>query len=327
METNTQDVTVNEITQEQKKGKCFVMMPFDKWHESYYETIYKRAIEESGFEAIKADDFYKPSEIMADIWTSIQSSDVLIADLTGKNPNVFYELGLAHAAAKPVILISSNTEEIPFDLRAIRHFFYDKNNPNWGKDLCDSIKRALENSRSLQSIPQLFRVNGGVNTLFSTSLSLAINDCFQGIDKIDTLRISAHSTSAIYNLISSHLDRIMVDKCYIRLRYLSDEENKKEQEIINNNVKYWKILQERNRIKELHIWGYSQKPTEYQIIINNDIIIAGIYYDDNSPSGIGYQNTIYTGGDGKNKNLINTFIKRFDSSISDNKKDKLHKYV
>jgi len=45
---------------------------------------------------------------------------VLLADLTGKNPNVFYELGLAHALAKPVILIAETLDDIPFDLRALR---------------------------------------------------------------------------------------------------------------------------------------------------------------------------------------------------------------
>ena len=62
---------------------------------------------------------------------------------------MFYELGLAHALEKPVILVSSNQEDVPFDLRHIRTIFYDLNDPFWGEKLidkiADNIRSALEN--------------------------------------------------------------------------------------------------------------------------------------------------------------------------------------
>ena len=70
-----------------------------------------------------------------DIWDYTQRAKILLADLTGKNANVFYELGLAHAAGKPVILVTGSIDDVPFDLRALRVIEYDKNAPDWGKVL------------------------------------------------------------------------------------------------------------------------------------------------------------------------------------------------
>jgi hypothetical protein len=69
----------------------------------------------------------------------IRAATVLIAEMTTKNPNVFYELGLAHALQKPVVLVSSNEAEIPFDLHHTRVIYYDVNDPFWGKKLMDKV--------------------------------------------------------------------------------------------------------------------------------------------------------------------------------------------
>ena len=60
---------------------------------------------------------------------------MLVAELTSRNPNVLYELGLAHALKKPVVLISSNEHDIPFDVRHIRVIYYNMNDPFWGSKL------------------------------------------------------------------------------------------------------------------------------------------------------------------------------------------------
>lgn len=100
--------------------QCFVLMPFGGWLDDYYETIYTPAINAAGLEPHRADDLFRPSTIVNDIWAYTKRAKLLLADLSGKNPNVFYELGLAHALAKPVILVAESMEEIPFDLRALR---------------------------------------------------------------------------------------------------------------------------------------------------------------------------------------------------------------
>src|SRR5688500_9412198 len=110
---------------------CFTIMPFGGWFDTYYTDIYVPAILEAGLTPHRADDLYRPSAIVHDIWDYTKQSRIVLADLTGKNPNVFYELGLAHALAKPAILVAQSMDDIPFDLRALRIILYDKNAPDW----------------------------------------------------------------------------------------------------------------------------------------------------------------------------------------------------
>jgi hypothetical protein len=112
---------------------CFVMQPFAGPLGEYYDTIYKPAIEQVGMQSLRADaEIFGPRKIMEQIWRGIRSAKVLVAELTTKNSNVFYELGLAHALEKPVVLVSSNQEDVPFDLRHIRVILYDQSDPFWG---------------------------------------------------------------------------------------------------------------------------------------------------------------------------------------------------
>lgn len=128
---------------EENNPKCFVIMPFGGWFDKYYFEIFVPAIESAGFIAKRADDLYRPGHIVNDIWTYTKEAKVIIADLTSKNPNVFYELGLAHAITKPTVLLTASMEDIPFDLRSLRVIEYDKNLPNWGEILREKIKKAL----------------------------------------------------------------------------------------------------------------------------------------------------------------------------------------
>jgi hypothetical protein len=119
---------------------CFVMMPFASPIGDYFEKIYVPAIEKAGMKPIRADDeIFKTGKIIDQIWAGINNARVLVAELTGKNPNVYYELGLAHALDKPVVLVCSNEHEVPFDLRHIRVIYYDVSDPFWGQKLVDKV--------------------------------------------------------------------------------------------------------------------------------------------------------------------------------------------
>ena len=140
----TEPVVVETINdQPLDKPKCFIIMPFGGWFDKYYFEIYVPAIEEAGFEAKRADDLYRPGNIVNDIWKYTKEATVVLADLTNKNANVFYELGLAHAITKPAVLITASMEDVPFDLRSLRVIEYDKNSPKWGEILQEKIKNAL----------------------------------------------------------------------------------------------------------------------------------------------------------------------------------------
>lgn len=140
---------------------CFVMMPFAAPLGGYYESVYKPAIDKAGLRPVRADaEIFGAGKIMDQIWSGIRGAKVLVAELTTRNPNVFYELGLAHALEKPVVLVSSNEGDVPFDLQHIRVIYYDMNDPFWGQKLiskvAENILSAIENPEEavLRSKPQ-----------------------------------------------------------------------------------------------------------------------------------------------------------------------------
>ncbi len=143
-----------------KPGKtCFVMMPFKSPFDVYYTSIYKPAIKDSKLVPVRADDLFRPSAIVSDLWQMIQDAEVILAELTTKNANVFYELGLSHAVGKPVILVSETMDDVPFDLQQLRVLLYDKDDPNWGDklkaDITSSINETLVSP--VEAVPSIFR--------------------------------------------------------------------------------------------------------------------------------------------------------------------------
>ena len=114
---------------------CFVIMPFSAEYDLVYHQLIKPAAETSGLKVLRADDIYSPGVITEQIRAAIHQSRICIADVSGKNPNVLYEVGIAHTLDKTTILLSKSVEQIPFDLRAFRVVLYDM----------EKIKRAREN--------------------------------------------------------------------------------------------------------------------------------------------------------------------------------------
>jgi hypothetical protein len=125
-------------------GSCFTIMPFGGHFDSYYSKIYCQAIRNCNLEPRRVDDLFRSSSIVRDIWDLTKKAKVILADLTGKNPNVLYELGLAHAITKPAILVAQSLDDIPFDLKDLRIILYDKNEHNWGQRLKVKIENALK---------------------------------------------------------------------------------------------------------------------------------------------------------------------------------------
>src|SRR6266508_2628980 len=124
----------------QQGDSCFVMMPFADPVGGYYKIIYEPAIQKAGLNVVRADDeIFSTGTIMDQIWSGIHAAKVLVAELTGRNPNVFYELGLAHALQKPVVLVSSNEADVPFDVQHIRVIYYNVFDPFWGDKLISKI--------------------------------------------------------------------------------------------------------------------------------------------------------------------------------------------
>lgn len=123
--------------------KVFVMIPFQKEFLITYEKAIVPSLEELGCKVNKADDLHTVNHIIADIYKQIVEADFLVADTTGRNPNVFYEIGYAHGQNKSVILLAQRAEDIPFDLRSIRHIIYNPNSINVLKEELQLVGKYL----------------------------------------------------------------------------------------------------------------------------------------------------------------------------------------
>lgn len=124
--------------------EIFVLMPFSEDLQVIYENYIKRAADRCNRSIARADDFFNANPILSDIWNAINTASVIIADYTGKNPNVFYEIGIAHTLGKRVIPISQTTEDIPFDVAHRRAIIYEDSHSGL-KQLEDELTSALDN--------------------------------------------------------------------------------------------------------------------------------------------------------------------------------------
>lgn len=102
------------------------MMPFDAAFNVVYDSI-RQAVHNVGLQCMRADDIWEHEAIIQDVVSLIDRSRIVICDCTGRNPNVFYEAGIAHTLGRNVILITQNENDIPFDLRHLRHAQYLNN--------------------------------------------------------------------------------------------------------------------------------------------------------------------------------------------------------
>jgi hypothetical protein len=106
---------------------AFVVMPFGPDDlQIVYDDYVKPTVEEyCSLKCVRGDDMFGSGVIMNDILSAIADAEIVIADLTGQNANVFYEVGIAHATNKPVLLIAQSLDDVPFDLRHRRVLIYD----------------------------------------------------------------------------------------------------------------------------------------------------------------------------------------------------------
>ena len=113
---------------------CFVVMPFKPLFQTEFERVIRPAVEDAGLTCIRGDEIYAQQSIIQDVWRSLRQARLIIAELSERNPNVMYA-GLAHTINKPIVLLTRDENDVPFDLRALRYIYYDTNNPFWGNDL------------------------------------------------------------------------------------------------------------------------------------------------------------------------------------------------
>ena len=152
------------------KKNCFVIAPIGdsdsgtrKRSDQVLKHIIDPAVSECGYKPIRADDIEKPGIITSQVIQHIVDDPLVIADLTERNPNVFYELAIRHAIAEPCIQIIASGEQIPFDVAPTRVIFFDHH------DL-DSVEEAKQ--KIVQQIRELEADPSKVETPISLSLDL-----------------------------------------------------------------------------------------------------------------------------------------------------------
>jgi nucleoside 2-deoxyribosyltransferase len=150
-----------------KPDHAFVIMPFTpKWSACVFQII-KRVMTESGIKCVRADEQYG-HQILEDVWKGICEASVVVADVTNKNPNVYYELGIAHVLGRRVILITQDVADIPFDTRIYRHVLYryskePHKNANHMSKLAKDLNRTVRWIQANEILP----ANGPVAAAYS----------------------------------------------------------------------------------------------------------------------------------------------------------------
>lgn len=126
-----------------ERDRVFLAMPYEAPHSDVLWRIIQGVCQIHGLNVRRADDIVFPNLIVADILDELERAEIIIADLTGLNPNVLYELGIAHVRSDSVILISQKGQKLPFDLGNIRCIFFDFNATNGAQEFAERLGKTL----------------------------------------------------------------------------------------------------------------------------------------------------------------------------------------
>jgi len=143
---NLEDCPFHSV--DEKYNTAFVLMPF----EERFAKIYLKGIKDglpTGWECNRSDERWDIPEAVCKICKSIQEATLIIADISGRNPNVFLELGLSFGLEKKFILMTQNINDLPFDVRTFNAIEYDSDNPD---DLHRKLREAIS---QLNPIPRV----------------------------------------------------------------------------------------------------------------------------------------------------------------------------
>ncbi len=151
--------------------KAFVIMPFDEAFDDIYNIGIKETAKQLEVRAYRLDEELFEEGMLEKIYSEIENADFIIADLSNKNPNVFYELGYAHAIGKLCILTTQSAENIPFDLKHKRHIVYGNKISYLKEQLLVNVKWAKEEILKRKSNP--FEIELKTNGVLETTEKFA----------------------------------------------------------------------------------------------------------------------------------------------------------
>ena len=187
---------------------CFIIMPFGSHHkdpdgarklDQIYNEWIKPAVESVKIPKKKneylnchrADKEVRPGDIITHIIEQLVDSCIVIADLTGQNPNVFYELGVRHTVRNNTILISENLDDIPFDLRGLRAipYKYDPENMlKFKKKLKESLEAIITEQEKIDNPIRRFLYDRSVHDLISQAVPPGYDAVRTMVNEMDLLK-------------------------------------------------------------------------------------------------------------------------------------------
>lgn len=195
---------------------CFIIMPISDIPEyptghfkRVYEHVIKPACIEAGFEPIRADDVEKTNNIALDIVQKVIESDMALCDLSAKNPNVLYELGIRQAFNKPVTLIKDFRTSRIFDISGFRDIEYDENlridNVEatisiLSKTILNTYNEHSMNSNSLVSLLGIEPATIGSKTVITNDTKLILDSLNNIYDRISSLEAQKEQIIVPQNL-------------------------------------------------------------------------------------------------------------------------------
>lgn len=146
-------ITISSFRADAKKGRVFVVMQLSSPYREIYEDVVKKICEEH-YDVRNAEETYGPGLIMADVARDIIESEFVVADITPSNPNVYYEVGFAHALGKEVIMVADEAQmaKLPFDVAATRVVFYE-NTIAGKRNFEENFRRGLTAIEQKRTLP------------------------------------------------------------------------------------------------------------------------------------------------------------------------------
>lgn len=160
------------------KPFVFVLMPFSSEFTDVYEVGIKPACKDAGAYCERVDEEIFFEDILERVYNQIAKADIIVAEMSGRNPNVFYETGYAHALNKRVILLTKNADDIPFNLNHFPHIIYESKIATLKSQLEARIRWCVDNPlKSLASvdIDLEFFVNG-IPLVSNPEIKIFFND-------------------------------------------------------------------------------------------------------------------------------------------------------
>ena len=213
-----------------ERNHCFFLMPFSKEFDMIYGTI-KQYLNDANYICERADEISGSTPIVSKILTSIMKSQYIIVDLTYCNPNVFYELGIAHTLkeARNVLLLKQKNHEIPFD---IKHLTYTEYSPNNLKLIASQICDFLNDSKVKNEFYEALRQHGIINyidekdndfiELILSSLNSFSLECLTQVLLVDGKKYNADNINESLLALRELIEQIIFERNYPILSKLLD---------------------------------------------------------------------------------------------------------